>query len=129
MSEKLTPFDYINMINLKTAIPETLEGYEQFITNKNYAQFLETVLYANEINTDCDPQLNFDFYYYALPKKKRFSKWAKRTKIVNSKKDVLNNIIEHYNCSMEKAQEIYNILEYDNLLKTFNAQVDKGGKI
>lgn len=128
MSDKLSPFDYINMINNKTGIPDSLEGYESFIVNRNYSQFAEIILYANEINVDCDKQLNFDFYYYLLSKKKRYGKWSKKQKETSAKKETLNNIIEHYTCSMSKAQEIYDVLESNNLLKEFATLTDKGGK-
>ena len=65
MSDKLSPFDYINMINNKTGIPENLEGYESFIVNRNFSHMADLILYVNEINVDCDKQLNFDFYYYS----------------------------------------------------------------
>ena len=128
MSDKLSPFDYINMINNKTGIPENLEGYESFIVNRNFSHMADLILYVNEINVDCDKQLNFDFYYYLLSKKKRYGKWSKKQKENSAKKDVLNNIIEHYNCSMSKAQEIYDVLESNKLLKEFAVLTDKGGK-
>lgn len=128
MSEKISPFDYINIINTKGKIPENLEGYEPFIVNRNYSHVAEYLLYANAINVDCDKQLNFDFYYSALPKKKLYTKWSKKQKENSAKKETLNNIVEHYNCSMVKAQEIYDILESNKLLKVFAEMTDKGGK-
>jgi flagellar basal body P-ring protein FlgI len=52
----------------------------------------------------------------------------KKQKENSAKKETLNNIVEHYNCSMVKAQEIYDILESNKLLKVFAEMTDKGGK-
>lgn len=125
----MNTFDYIKNINSKDGYPDTLDGYESFIANKNFSNIQQTVLYANEINVDCDKQLNFDFYYYALPKGKRFGKWFKKQKVKSDISDVLNNIVAVYNCSMKKAQDIYDILESHNLLDQFTPKNIQGGKL
>ncbi len=124
----LSPFDYANIINTKLPKPDNLEGYDNFMLNRNFSNLPDTIFYANEINIDCDKELNFDFYYYSLSKKKRFGKWHKRQKENNKVLGVLNSIIEYYNCSKEKAQEIYDILESNNLLNEFAERSDVGGK-
>lgn len=124
---KPSPFDYIKIINGKTGYPDTLTGYENFIVNRNYSQGPETIYYANMINVNCDKQLNFDFYYYALPRSRKFNAWAKRDKEKASTKETLNKIIEYYNCSMSKAQDIYKVLEATNQISEFTARTDKGG--
>lgn len=127
MSTKL--FDYINIINMKGEIPENLEEYNSFMVNKNFSNIAETVLYANAVNVEMDPKLHFDFYYYSLPKKKRWGKWHKAQKVQKKYSDVLNNIIEHYSCSKVKAEEIYAILEATNQLDKFAELYDIGGKV
>lgn len=122
-------FDYIGIINLKGEIPDTLEEYNSFMVNKNFSNLQETVYYANEVNVEMDDRLNFDFYYYALPKKKRWGKWHKAQKPKKAYEDVLNNITEHYNCSKSKAQEIYEVLEATDQLKKFAELYDIGGKV
>lgn len=122
-------FDYIRIINMKESYPEEFSGYVPFMINRSFSYMPETILYANEINKpDIDNVMNFDFYYYGLSKKKRFGKWQKKEKIPQAKINCLNNIIEHYNCSMIKAQEIYDVLDKCGLMNDFDALVDKGGK-
>lgn len=122
-------FDYIRIINMKESYPEEFTGYEPFMVNRAFSYNEDTILFANEINKpDIDVKLNFDFYYYGLPKKKRFGKWAKKDKIPQAKLNRLNNIVEYYNCSMKKAQEIYDVLDKCELMNDFDALSDKGGK-
>lgn len=128
MSEKLGLFDFLNIINNKQEIPETLEGYDSFMMNRAFSNLQETVLFANMINVDCGNEFNFDYYYYLLPKKKRYAKWPKRAKEKSDTKNVLNNIIERFNCSLAKAQDIYAILDSKNLLDEYTEENFKGGK-
>lgn len=125
---QLKPFDFISIINTKPGVPESLDGYDVFVTNRNFSNIAETIFYANQINVDIDAQMNFDFYYYLLPKKKRFGKWFKRPKEIKATSEALNIIMEHYQCSSEKATGIYEILESKNLLNDFILQHEQGGK-
>ncbi len=127
MSE-LKPFDYIGIINTKGPIPESINGHDIFLTNRNFSNIKETLFYANMINVDVDAQLNFDFYYYLLPKKKRFGKWYKKQKENNATKESLNIIMEYYQCSSTKAEGIYEILESKNILHDFILQHEQGGR-
>lgn len=114
---------------MKEAYPDELSGYEPYVVNRSFSFNQDSIMMANEINKpDIDSTMNFDFYYYGLSKKKRFGKWSKKVKISQGKIDYINNIIEYYNCSMEKAQETYEVLEKCGLLKDFDALVEKGGK-
>lgn len=128
-SDSVGLFDYIRIINMKESYPVDFAGYEPFMVNRSYSQLKETLLISNEINkSDIDAVMNFDFYYYSLPKKKRFGKWAKKEKIPTAKINRLNNIIEYYNCSMDKAQDIYEVLDKCGLLNDFDTLSEKGGK-
>lgn len=126
----ISPFDYAKIINLKliNEVPDGLSAYDPFMMNRIYSNIPDTVFYANLINVDCDPQYNFDFYYHALPKGKRYGKWYKKQKSAAKTETHINNITEHYNCSKTKAQEIYDILVNYNLLNDFLSEIDKGGK-
>lgn len=128
MSDKLGLFDYINIINDKKPIPLTLEGYDSFMMNRAFSNSMDTVFIANEINVDCDNDMNFDYYYNAIPRKRRYAKWPKKAKESSDKKSMLNNIIERFNCSLSKAQDIYVILDSKNLLDEYTDANYKGGK-
>ena len=82
------PFDYINSINFSkqdlmtgTENDELAEkGYVPFVTNRALSQFVDTILYANEMNMrpHLDNKLQYHFLINSIRPKKRFSKWAKR---------------------------------------------------
>lgn len=128
MNNKLGLFDFINIINEKKVIPDSLEGYDSFMMNRAFSNSMDTVFIANEINNDCDIDMNFDYYYNAVPKKRRYAKWPKKAKESSDKKSMLNNIIERFNCSLSKAQDIYVILDSKNLLDEYTDANYKGGK-
>lgn len=99
--------------------------YPSFMINRALSQYEDTVLLANEVNrmgATLDPKLQYDFLYYLVPKKRRFSKWAKA-----QKSDTINMIVEAYNISVRKAEEIIDLLSEDDIenLKTY---LYKGGK-
>lgn len=127
MADKFGLFDYINAINNKTEVPEDLKGFDGYIANKNFSYILETCLLANQINVNCDKRLVFDFYYYKLSKKKRYSKWNKSIKQDPKFLDALNKIMEYYKCSKNKAHEIHRTLLTTNQLEIFLENTDVGG--
>ena len=99
--------------------------YPSFMINRALSQYADTVLLANEVNrmgASLDPKLQYDFLYHLVPKKRRFSKWAKA-----QKSDTINMIVEAYNISVRKAEEISDLLSEDDIenLKTY---LYKGGK-
>lgn len=119
-------FDYIKSINKKTDV-ENMDGYVPYLTNHSFSAFADTVLLANEMNRfpDLPKQMQFDFYYHAVKKGSRFSKWLKK-----SKNDTLENIQmlqSHYGFSERKAQQALDILT-DDQLDCIRKQTEKGGK-
>lgn len=127
----MSPFDYVNAINTskKDLIrssdnPELAEkSYVPFVVNKALSYFVDTIMYANEmnINSHIDYKLQNDYYLNSVRVSKRFSKWSK--KIEDS--DV-ESIQEYYKVSFAKAVEIYKVLtsEQINLIKE---KIIKGG--
>lgn len=120
------PFTFIKAINKKTDV-ENVDDYAPYITNHTFSAFPDTVLLANELNRfpDLPKQMQYDFYYHAVKKGNRFSKWLKK-----SKNDTLENIQmlqSHYGYSERKAQQTLDILT-DDQLEYIRKQMDKGGK-
>jgi hypothetical protein len=119
-------FDYIKAINKKTDV-ENVDGYVPFITNHSFSAFADTVLLANEMNRfpDLPKQMQYDFYYHAVKKGNRFSKWLKK-----SKNDTLENIQmlqSYYGYSERKAQQALDILT-DDQLDYIRASMGTGGR-
>jgi len=129
----MNPFDYVNAINdtkknlmVGTDNDELAEkGYTPFMVNKSLSYFIDTILYANEINeyAHIDNKLQFEYYLNGIPKKKRFSKWAKK-----EKSDDLDIICEYYGCSYTRAAEIHKIINKTNI-DFMKQKLQKGGVI
>jgi hypothetical protein len=129
----MNPFDYVNAINdtkknlmVGTDNDELAEkGYTPFMVNKSLSYFIDTILYANEINeyAHIDNKLQFEYYLNGIPKKKRFSKWAKK-----EKSDDLDIICEYYGCNYTRAAEIHKIINKTNI-DFMKQKLQKGGVI
>ena len=129
----MNPFDYVNAINdtkknlmVGTDNDELAEkGYIPFMVNKSLSYFIDTILYANEINeyAHIDNKLQFEYYLNGILKKKRFSKWAKK-----EKSDDLDIICEYYGCNYTRAAEIHKIINKTNI-DFMKQKLQKGGVI
>ena len=120
-----SPFDYINQIS-KKEYPDTHEGYAAYIVNLAYSQRKDAVIYANEMNkySQLSDKAQFDFYFYALPKKNFFSKWAKAMK-----SDYTNAIMWYFDVSYKVAKQYEKVLkkeQLDTIIEKYNNR--KGGK-
>lgn len=123
--EKESPFVYMNYISNKK-YPDSLDGYNSFLTNLGFSQRQDTVVFANEMNkySDLGDKEQFDFYYYCLPKKNYFAKWAKKMKTEDTQM-----IMEYFKVSYKVAKQYEKILKEDQLTqikKWFETR--KGGK-
>lgn len=123
--EKESPFVYMNYISNKT-YPERLDGYNCFLTNLGFSQRQDAVIFANEMNKYAELNIKeqFDFYFYSLPKKNYFAKWAKKLKTEDTQM-----IMEYFNVSYKVAKQYEKILKQEQLeqIKKWY-ETRKGGK-
>lgn len=125
----MTPFDFINAINdTKENLfldPQANKDYEPWMVNKGLSQFPDTVLYANEMNHHYSIPKEWQFFFLlnSIPRKKRFSKWAKK----DPKTDSLSFVMEYYGYSMEKAKQALGVLS-EVQLDLIKEKLYKGGK-
>lgn len=127
----MKPFDYINAVSdskknlmVGTENDELAEkGYNPFLTNKSLSYHVDSILYVNELNryASLDNKLQFDYYLYGLPKKKRFSKWSKK-----AEDEDLEIVSQWYGCNYSKAAEILKIIN-KNTLDLIKQKLQKGG--
>ena len=127
----MNPFDFVNAVNLTkqdlirgSDNPELAEkSYNPFLTNRALSYFVDTVLYASEMNraADLEKQLQFDYLINTIRKGKRFSKWAKTIEDPD-----VQCVQEYYNISYRRAVEVCRILtkEQIDLIRT---RIIKGG--
>jgi hypothetical protein len=82
--------------------------YNQYIINRHFSYFIDSVLYANIINhyQDISDQLHHDFYLNLLRKSKRFTKWHKK-----EQDDKVEQISQQLKISVAKAQQLLPVLE------------------
>jgi hypothetical protein len=126
---KLSPFDFLNAINLTKEDllekdPQNVKEYNAFMVNKGLSYFADTVMQANEMNRLYDAPKKWQFQYLlnSITKKKRFSKWHK----ADVSKD-LSLVMEYYGYSSEKATVALGLLTQDQL-KNIEERLNKGGR-
>ena len=122
----MSPFDFINAINSKqkqdliraSNNPEMAEKlYKPFVVNKGLSYFVDTIMYANEMNraTNIDNLLQNDYYLNSIRPAKRVSKWHKK---LND--EDIEGVQEYFKVGFVRAQEIVKTLtsEQLDLIKT-----------
>lgn len=125
----MSPFDIINAINdTKKNVfedPQAKKDYNSYIINRGLSYFPDTILYANEMNQRWDIPVDWQFFFYlnSIPKKKRFSKWAKKEADSHN----LKLVKEYYKYSSEKAKEALAVLTTEQLAM-IEEKLYKGGK-
>jgi len=106
-----SPFDIVNNINEKKGhIADVVSegGYIPWVINKALSFHSSDVLYANDMNMAANEltfQMQYDYFYYAVPRGKKWSKWPK-FKITDDEKAVMG----YFECSWFKAKENIRVL-------------------
>jgi hypothetical protein len=98
--------------------------YPPFVVNKCLMPFQDTIFIVNEMNQlpNIDKKLQFDFFLNSLRSRKRYSPWAKATKLEN-----LEYVKEFYGYNNEKAKAALDILD-DEQISAIKQRTNKGGK-
>lgn len=124
MSDKLTPFDFLNAINLKTNTDVDTTQYNPFMVNRGLSYFQDTVLWANEMNrrSHLDKDMQYSFLLNTVKKGRRFSKWFKA-----EADDDIDTVVEYYKVNRLRAQEILSLLNTEQI-NTIKEKLFKGGK-
>jgi hypothetical protein len=127
---KLT--DYLNSINFtkENLMDDTPDGeaaekaYTPFVINRCMSGFLDTILFANEMNSrpHLSKKMQYDFLLNSVRKRKRFSPWLKPETIEN-----LDIVKEYYGYNNSKAQEALSLLSDEDILN-IKMKLEKGGR-
>lgn len=123
----MDPFDFVNSINQTKENLMQQESdekdYTPFITNRSLSYFVDTILYANEINqyAQLPNKLQYEYLLNAISKKKRFSKWAKK-----DSSDDIQAVSEYYDYNLVKSAEAIKIINKNDLNK-IKLLLQKGG--
>ena len=99
------------------------KNYQPYLVNKNYSNFQDTILYANEMNKyhNLDNKLQFDYLLNSIRPRKRFSPWHKKT----IHKD-FDYVKEYYGYNNKKTEQALNILTKKQI-EEIKSQLNKGG--
>jgi len=102
---------------------EIEKQYNAFIVNRGFSYFMDTVIYANEMNirSGVDAKLQFDFLINTIRQKKRYSKWHKA-----EQNDDIQVLREYYGYNIHRAKEVLP-LHSNEQLKFIREKLDKGG--
>lgn len=126
---KPSVFDYVNEINKgKTNLialdPSLTSSYNPFMVNRALSQHPETVLPAQIMNYyfELPKDMQFEYLIQAIPKGNRYAKWAKENKY-----EYLESVIRYFECSKQKALEIMEMINQDELVDIHRKLTDTGG--
>lgn len=125
-AKSLGLFDYINSINDKKYLFEEnvdTKGYGHYTILKAFSYYPDTILLANELNKYriSNKKMSYDFFYYAIDKRKRYSKWFKQTD-----DETIDLLQQHYQCSRLVAEEYKKLLN-DQQIEQLKKKYFKGG--
>ena len=126
--DSVNPFDFLKSINdtkedLLKKEEYSISDYNPYLMNKGLSYYYDTVLFANVMNRNShlDPDLQYYYYLYSIPRRKRFSQWYKM-----EENDDVKLVQEYYNYSRQKALEVLKLLTMEQL-KFIKNNLDKGG--
>jgi oligoribonuclease NrnB/cAMP/cGMP phosphodiesterase (DHH superfamily) len=107
--------------------------YNKWRTNSSMSNFLENIMFANEmnLNSHITDQMHYDYLFYSVKKKKRFaSKKTARDKEVEKLQKVeeanLAIISEYYKYNIVKSKAALKTLT-DSQLEIIRKRLEKGG--
>ena len=123
LSEYLNAINYTKKNLLDTDDESVEKEYTPFVINRCLSYFVDTILYANEMNqrNQLSKKMQFDYLLNSIRKNKRYSKWLKRESEKN-----LDIVKEFYGYSDTKAREILDIITEDDLV-WMRQKLDTGG--
>lgn len=113
----IKPFEFVNAIcYLKEDLfedPQADKDYNAFLINRSLSYFVDTVMFANEMNRYSSIPTKHQFAYYinTIARKKRFSKWAEKT----SKSDDLDAVCSYYGYSKQRGKDVLDMLTTEQI--------------
>lgn len=123
----MNPFDYIKSINKKEYC-EDLSGFSVWMTNKVFSADPNFVCLTNCVNKLNNHNLSkktiYDFYYYTIPKNRKFLGYPKGEKELKK----IKYIQEYYKLNEEQAKEYSNLLTKKEIKKVVDYFEKRGRK-
>lgn len=113
----IKPFEFINAItNSKENLfedPQAEKDYNPFIINRGLSYFVDTIMFANEMNqySTIPNYQQFAYYINTIARKKRFSKWAPKESV----SDDLEAVCSYYGYSKHRGRDVLDMLTDEQL--------------
>lgn len=136
MSDNNYDWRYENSINSgkeQLKLNEQEFKYNQWRTNSSLSNYVDTLLYVNEMNMYhfITNQMHYDYLFNSVRKTKRYGK--KKTKEdkrleqeIKKENEKISLIQEYYKYNRTKSKEILNVLN-DEQLNYIRKRLEKGG--
>ena len=123
-------FDFLNSINttkinLIDEDPENEKIYNAFMINRSLSNFIDTIMYANEMNkySSLPKHIQYDFFLHGVKKRKRFSKFHKK----DASSDDVALVMKAYDYNATRATSTLNMLSQEQLVE-LREYYSTGGK-
>tara|TARA_Y100001968_G_scaffold126102_1_gene115054 strand:- start:3181 stop:3570 length:390 start_codon:yes stop_codon:yes gene_type:complete len=120
--------DYLYSINQskKNILDDDVDAekkYPAYVINRCLSSFMDTVLFANEMNKNPNipKKMQYDFLINSVKPRKRFSPWTRKDSI-----DCLDIVKEYYGYNDDKALQALRVLTKDQL-DIIKKSLSKGG--
>lgn len=120
-----TPFDILSHINSKDVLEFDMKDYNSFVVNRGFSNNLDTLFFADVMNKyyHLDKDIQYKFYFGAIPKGKRFGKWFKSLAINNT----VDLIMTTYEVNRRIAEGYLKLMDAD-AISILHEKNDKGGR-
>jgi len=118
------PFDIIKHVNEKTDLDFDIQDYAPWLVNKAMSNVMNSIFFSEVMNqySHLDKDIQYEFYYYGLPKAKRFGKWNKAAAINNN----VNLIMKEYQVNRQVADSYLKLMS-DDAIKQLEEKTNEGG--
>ncbi len=122
-------FDYINSINNKNYIwnDNSEKEFNTYITLSAFSYYPDTIFFANELNKfqKISKKEVYDFLFYVVPCKKRWSPWNKQDK---KEREFNLQVAQLYNIGIIEAKSLIQLLNNEELNRLKETLKGIGGK-
>ena len=112
-----------NISSSDTTMEYHESDYKQRVINKGLSYFIDSILYVNEVNQRhyLTNKQHYDYLFNSLRKKKRFSKWHKKTPVDN-----VSLVMQTYKYNHQRAEEALKLLS-DEQISALQKKFERGG--
>jgi len=123
---KTSSFDFLDSINeskLDIMTSDNEDAYQPYVINRFLSGTLDTIFYANEMNTrfNLDKKLQYDYLRNSVRQRRRRAKWLKTEQFEH-----VDIIKKFYKCNTNRAMEVLSMLT-DKDINELKESLDTGG--